>query len=250
MRLTLRTLLAYLDDTLEPAAAKEIGQKLAESPMAQELVSRIKEVTRRRRVTAPAVVGDDVDPNAVAEYLNDLLPPDAVSELEKHCLESDVHLAEVAACHQILTLIGHPAGVSNAMRARMYELVHAIESIPPERRVTAASRQAAVPPSVFTQRPTLARVLTGAAIALGAIGITWLVWVSLPPHSPTSQPSPIASIDSSAGGHFIPNLPNGDSESPVDDALANANAALQELRTEQQPAPAPEIVPNTAPEVS
>ena len=69
MRLTLRTLLAYLDDTLEPAATKEIGQKLAETPAAQELVSRIKEVTRRRRLAAPPVAGDDVDPNTLAEYL-------------------------------------------------------------------------------------------------------------------------------------------------------------------------------------
>ena len=30
MRLTLRTLLAYLDDTLEPSETKMIGQKVAE----------------------------------------------------------------------------------------------------------------------------------------------------------------------------------------------------------------------------
>ena len=51
MRLTLRTLLAYLDDTLEPAQARLIGQKVAESDAAQELVARIKQVTRRRRLT-------------------------------------------------------------------------------------------------------------------------------------------------------------------------------------------------------
>ena len=48
MRLTLRTLLAYLDDALDPAQAKVIGQKLAESPSALELVERIRKVTRRR----------------------------------------------------------------------------------------------------------------------------------------------------------------------------------------------------------
>ena len=51
MRLTLRTLLAYLDDTLDPSQAREIGQKVAESHVAQELIDRIKKVTRRRGLT-------------------------------------------------------------------------------------------------------------------------------------------------------------------------------------------------------
>ena len=36
LRLTLRTLLSYLDDTLEPAQAKTIGTKVAESEQARE----------------------------------------------------------------------------------------------------------------------------------------------------------------------------------------------------------------------
>ncbi len=62
MRLTLRTLLAYLDDTLEPHEIKEIGQKVAESDAAQELVARIKQITRRRRLTTPpsTSAGDQV----------------------------------------------------------------------------------------------------------------------------------------------------------------------------------------------
>ena len=34
LRLTLRTLLSYLDDTLDPAQAKLIGQQVAESEQA------------------------------------------------------------------------------------------------------------------------------------------------------------------------------------------------------------------------
>src|SRR5579872_4534014 len=77
MRLTLRTLLAYLDDILEPSQAKEIGDKVNESSFASSLVSRIREVMRRRRLTAPTVSGPGVgiDPNTIAEYLDNTLPP-------------------------------------------------------------------------------------------------------------------------------------------------------------------------------
>src|SRR6266545_5484894 len=43
-QLTLRTLLAYIDDTLEPAMARQLGAKVAESDLAQELIEKIKRV--------------------------------------------------------------------------------------------------------------------------------------------------------------------------------------------------------------
>lgn len=131
-RLTLRTLLAYLDDTLPAAEIKEFGGKVAESDAAQELVARIKQVTRRRRLTVPPATGPSgIDPNDVAEYLDDALAGDQVIELEKLAHESDVHLAEIASCHQILTLLqGEPALVPPKARERMYGLVHGREAIP------------------------------------------------------------------------------------------------------------------------
>jgi hypothetical protein len=125
MRLTLRTLLAYLDDALEPAETKEIGRKIQESPVAQVLVSRIKEVMRRRRLGAPDLEGPrmGIDPNIVAQYLDNTLPPDQVGEVEKVFLESDQQLAEVAACHQILTIaLGEPVEISKHSRERLYVL--------------------------------------------------------------------------------------------------------------------------------
>ncbi|HEY7425589.1 MAG TPA: hypothetical protein VH682_15260, partial [Gemmataceae bacterium] len=132
MRLTLRTLLAYLDDTLEPLEIKKIGQKVGESDTAQELISRIKQVTRRRRITTPPATGpNSFDPNTVADYLDSELPAEQVAELEKICLESDVHLAEVASCHQILTLVlGEPAAVPPTAKERMYALIQGPEAIP------------------------------------------------------------------------------------------------------------------------
>jgi hypothetical protein len=133
LRLTLRTLLAYLDDTLEPAQAKDIGKKVAESDIAQETVERIKTVTRRRRLSAPPLIADDhsTDPNSIAEYLDNVLPTDDVAELEQSALDNDTRLAEIAACHQILTLVlGEPAKVPPTARRRMYRLVSGPESIP------------------------------------------------------------------------------------------------------------------------
>lgn len=125
MRLTLRTLLAYLDDVLEPSQTKLMGQKIQESPVAGVLVSRIREVMRRRRLSAPDVNGSHVgiDPNIVAQYLDNTLPPDQVADVERVLLASDELLAEVAACHQVLTLVlGEPCEVSESSRERLYAL--------------------------------------------------------------------------------------------------------------------------------
>src|SRR5438874_5959080 len=132
LRLTLRTLLSYLDDTLDPAQAKAIGQKVAESDQARELMERIKQVTRRRRLTTPPAAGPGgIDANTIAEYMDNEVTPEQASEVEQICLASDVHLAEVAACHQILTLVlGEPALVPPSARQRMYGLVKGPEAIP------------------------------------------------------------------------------------------------------------------------
>ena len=134
MRLTLRTLLAYLDDTLDPAQAKVIGQKLAESASARDLVDRIRKVTRRRGLSTPqnaAEQGSPSDPNIVAAYLSDALSAEQTAEFEEACLASDVHLAEVAASHQILTLVlSEQVLVPPTAVRRMYGLVKGRESIP------------------------------------------------------------------------------------------------------------------------
>ncbi len=140
MRLTLRTLLAYLDDTLEPSEAAAIGHKLADSQEAQALVERIRRVTRRRGLSTPPSTGTGTpsDPNTVAGYLSDSLPPEQLREFEETCIESDPHLAEVAACHQILTLLlSEQLRVPPTAYQRMYRLVKGRESIPGRKPGTA-----------------------------------------------------------------------------------------------------------------
>lgn len=126
MRLTLRTLLAYLDDLLEPSETKEIGEKIKNSKEATDLIAHIQEVIRRRRLTAPDIDHPEagLDSNTVAEYLNNVLSPEQIVDVEKVFLESDVHLAEVAATQQIMTLVlSEPIEPSQESLERMYALV-------------------------------------------------------------------------------------------------------------------------------
>src|SRR4029079_3367159 len=124
MRLTLRTLLAWLDDTLPPSEVRDIGKQVSESPLARELVGGVHRATRQRRHTVPGKSGPDAtDPNLVAGYVDNDLEPDQVAEYEKKCLNSYVNLAEAASVHQILSLLGQKVQVPGETKARMYQLV-------------------------------------------------------------------------------------------------------------------------------
>lgn len=200
MRLTLRTLLAYMDELLEPADAQLMAQKIEESDYAKSLMHRTRDVARRLRLAAPKINGRGLglDPNTVAEYLDHALPTERVPDFEKVCLESDVHLAEVACCHHILTLVlGEPAEVDPVSRQRMYGLIHQSEekaaagAAAAEGAAVGAAAGADEPkttrpaPEVpdYLREPTSGRSMVGwilAALVLIAVGLMFVPQVRDP----------------------------------------------------------------------
>ncbi|WP_437194162.1 hypothetical protein [Planctomicrobium sp. SH527] len=190
MRLTLRTILAYLDDVLPPGQAREIGEKITEGKEASALVARIRDVLRRRRIGAPEIAGpgSGPDPNVVSEYLENLLPPNQVVELERLCQASDVHLAEVAACHKVLTMVlGQPIDVSDELSERMYLLgsdkaAHtAKESAPTQPMTEGMGKSSTSPfssglPDYLLQKPFLQRYRI--PIIVTAVFAGWLALIA------------------------------------------------------------------------
>jgi hypothetical protein len=250
MRLTLRTLLAWMDDTLEPNQVREIGKQVAESPFAQELTDRINRVTRQRRLSVPSGSGPDAtDPNIVAGYLDNDLDPDAVAEFEKRCLTSDVNLAESASVHQILSLLGQKVRVPDAARKRMYQLVKGRETLLPRREgpVRPVAKEPVtkpIQPWVMPEppkRPWIERY--GPAVAcLLLIGLSsWAAWKSLSVPPPLAAPAAPAQVTTTAA-------PTAAAESSVaaahPEAEAEKVAAAGEARKsepviETPPAPEP-----------
>jgi hypothetical protein len=224
MRLTLRTLLAYLDDRLPPANAREIGQKIANSPFTTDLVERIRDVKRRRRLADPGKAQPMIEPNLIAEYLDDQLTPDLVARIEREILASDAMLAEVAATHEILGLLRDPVTVEPRLRDRLYgldpsgktSLVRALNAESSSGTAAAAPASAWKP---LTAPKTASKRMP--VIVAGALGLVWLV---------------VLISDSTL---FGPKKPQPAAQENV--AAADANAADKEVANTDQAAEPNEV---------
>jgi hypothetical protein len=199
--LTLRTLLAYMDGLLDPKDSQEIGKKIEDSKYATDLFHKIRDVMRRLRLAAPSITerGTNLDCNTVAEYLDNAMPGDRVPDFEEVSLKSDMHLAEVASCHQILAMVlGEPVEIDPESRQRMYQLPTVANRVDEERQaaVEAATMLSgdgngpmppAAPPLKVRPRPVVpeylrdppgkSRLLPAAAIMLLAGATIGLLWV-------------------------------------------------------------------------
>lgn len=174
MRLTLRTMLAYLDHVLEPEDAKDLAKKIEESQFASDLMHRIQNVLKLLRLGAPRIDGRGMgaDANTVAEYLDNTMPAERVADLERICLESDVHLAEVAAAHQILALVlGEPVKVESRLYDRVYALPqHAAELAAKATQHAPAHNTPAPQAPAHTPPPLDVKAAAGAHVAAPTLG--------------------------------------------------------------------------------
>jgi hypothetical protein len=103
---SLRLLLSYHARLLAPDQIRQIEQSLSEQPGTRQLLERIRQAEKM-----PAA-SSSLDTNLLAEYLDNSLATDVAAVFERGLLQSDVGLAEVVACHQILTrLVREPIQV-------------------------------------------------------------------------------------------------------------------------------------------
>jgi hypothetical protein len=97
--------LAYRDGVLSPTETSDLHQRIKQTEVASNLLRRIENLVKHKQLLAPKLNGEGLgaDPNSVAEYLDDSLASEQVPEFERICIaESDLVLAELAHCHQLL----------------------------------------------------------------------------------------------------------------------------------------------------
>lgn len=118
MRLTLRTLLAWLDGVLPQDEQEQLGVKVSSSVVATQLTERIRVAVGRPQIGAPRVDGRGLaeDANSAAEYLDNTLESEKLESFERICIDSELHLAEVAACHGLLAEMARSPRAERGLR--------------------------------------------------------------------------------------------------------------------------------------
>lgn len=165
MRLTVRTLLAWIDGVLGPTEHGELAEKVAGSPVARPLIERIGAAVGNPSLSAPAPGGRGLadDPNTAAEFLDNVLDADRLAAFERVCIESDLHLGDVASCHRVLAELHRDHAALEPFAATT------------GRAALGAARAAVAAPvvDVSTRRGPPPRAAAGVRR-----GSSWLAWVS------------------------------------------------------------------------
>jgi hypothetical protein len=126
MRLSLRTLLGYEDKVFDAEQQRQVERMIQQHDAAGLTLHRIRAAVRNPKIAVPGRVqnNEELDPNIVAEYIDDEMQPDVQERFENFCLSSDKFLAEIASVHQILSgVLGEPARTSRECRLRCYKIV-------------------------------------------------------------------------------------------------------------------------------
>ncbi|MGL4943200.1 MAG: hypothetical protein ACRC46_08410 [Thermoguttaceae bacterium] len=122
---SLRTLLAYEDTAFDVPARREVDRAVSSGDVTSAMLDKIRRV-RRDGFIGPSVSDgrDGLDPNITAEYLDHTLIENEIAPLENLCMTSDTVLAEVAACHEIISKrLGNEIHVDHLGRLRCYAVV-------------------------------------------------------------------------------------------------------------------------------
>ena len=209
MRLTVRTLLAWIDGVLAPEDQQALGEKVAASGVAPALIERTKAVVGHQGLSAPSPVGRGLadDPNTAAEFLDNVLDAERLEAFERICIESDIHLADVAACHEILAEITREPGLLEplgvARRRKLLDMAakHATARDEPRaaRQSSGAKRSRRAPVAPDRRRAPVAAWLSAAtALALLAVLGGFLAWSLTRGGRKTLKPQEIAATESVA----------------------------------------------------
>jgi|GEM_PF-2535208 len=192
MRLTLRTLLAYLDNMLDPADAEALKSKIDESEFAKILVARLETVVRQPRLSSLPLdeKGLGLDANSIAQYLDNTLPPELVPDLEQFLLQSDMQLAEVAACHQVL------ASILESEPMVSPELKHRVRCIGSPKEIAQASAAAPKGGNYYLGKESSNSQANGHSPVLANSGFSSTTSLSSKPTTAAASSGPLSMSDS------------------------------------------------------
>jgi hypothetical protein len=152
MRLTLRTLLAYRDGVLSPAETSDLHQRIRKTEVASKLLRRVENLIKNKQLLSPKLSGEGLgaDANTVAEYLDDSLASEQVPEFERICIaESDLVLAELAHCHQLLAeALNSQVVVSQELKTLVTNLTNPQNQVALQRRLKIGGKAVAPTESI------------------------------------------------------------------------------------------------------